>query len=76
MLNSIVGLSALPVLIEDVTLLPDMNLEHAMLATGHLLRVKDPETGMPLSDDLLVPEIGTMFIAGFETSSHTEAWSL
>lgn len=59
-----------------MTSLADMKLKHAMLATGHLLRVKDPETGMPLSDDMLVPEIGTMFIAGFETSSHTEAWSL
>lgn len=46
------------------------------MPAGHLLRVKDPETGLPLTDDLLVPEIGTMFIAGFETSSHTEAWAL
>ena len=43
---------------------------------GQLLRLKDPATGKPLSDDVIMPEIGTMFLAGFETSGHTEAWAL
>ncbi|KAL0037109.1 hypothetical protein WJX79_000879 [Trebouxia sp. C0005] len=43
---------------------------------GQLLRLKDPQTGQLMSDDVLMPEIGTMFLAGFETSGHTEAWAL
>ena len=43
---------------------------------GQLLRLKDPKTGAPMSDDVIMPEIGTMFLAGFETSGHTEAWAL
>ncbi len=43
---------------------------------GQLLGLKDPQTGQLMSDDALMPEIGTMFLAGFETSGHTEAWAL
>lgn len=43
---------------------------------GQLLRLRDPQTGQVMSDDALMPEIGTMFLAGFETSGHTEAWAL
>ena len=43
---------------------------------GQLLRLKDPATGEPMCDDVIMPEIGTMFLAGFETSGHTEAWAL
>ena len=32
---------------------------------AHLLRLRDPITGGPLSDDRLLPEIATFFIAGF-----------
>lgn len=43
---------------------------------GQLLRLENPKTGQLMSDDVLMPEIGTMFLAGFETSGHTEAWAL
>ncbi|KAK9816727.1 hypothetical protein WJX72_004273 [[Myrmecia] bisecta] len=43
---------------------------------GHLLSIKDPDTGKPLADDRLLPEIGTLFLAGFETTGHTAAWIL
>eukprot|EP00884_Botryococcus_braunii_P001263 jgi/Botrbrau1/11137/Bobra.331_1s0007.1 len=43
---------------------------------GRLLRIKDPTSGAPLSDDVLVPQIGIFFAAGFETTAHTLAWVL
>lgn len=43
---------------------------------GQLLRLRDPSTGELLSDEMVMPEIGTMFLAGFETSGHTEAFAL
>lgn len=43
---------------------------------GQLLRMIDASTGKPLSDDVIMPEIATMFLAGFETSGHSEAWTL
>ena len=43
---------------------------------GQLLNLKDPVTGQLMNDNQLQPEIGTMFLAGFETSGHTEAWTL
>ena len=43
---------------------------------GQLLRLRDPGTGQQLSDEMVMPEIGTMFLAGFETSGHTEAFAL
>eukprot|EP00884_Botryococcus_braunii_P003512 jgi/Botrbrau1/13161/Bobra.0187s0109.1 len=39
-----------------------------------LLNTIDPETGKPLSDDLLLPEIGILFLAGFETVSQAMSW--
>lgn len=45
-------------------------------AAGQLLRMTDPSTGEPLSDDVVMPEIATMFLAGFETSGHSETWTL
>ncbi|GIL43618.1 hypothetical protein Vafri_1274 [Volvox africanus] len=39
-------------------------------------RVRHPVTGAPLSRDALVPEIGALMMAGFDTSSHSVAWVL
>ncbi len=47
-----------------------------MTITGHLLRIRDPETKQPLSAAQLMPEVATMFFAGFETTGHTAAWTL
>lgn len=41
---------------------------------AHLLDIKDPETGGPLDDKHLLPEVSTLFMAGFETTGHTAAW--
>ncbi len=43
---------------------------------SHLLRLKDPYTGLPFSDDRLLPEIATFFFAGSDTTGHTGAWAL
>ncbi|CAK0779841.1 hypothetical protein CVIRNUC_004867 [Coccomyxa viridis] len=43
---------------------------------GHLLNVRDPHTGKPLSDDRLLPEVATFFFAGEDTTSHTASWTL
>ncbi|GAB4815786.1 hypothetical protein N2152v2_002832 [Parachlorella kessleri] len=43
---------------------------------AHLLRLQDPLTGGPLPDERLLPEIATFFIAGFDTTGHTMAWTL
>ena len=43
---------------------------------AHLLRLLDPATGLPLSDERLLPEIATLLIAGFDTSAHTMSWTL
>ncbi|CAL8468141.1 g7680 [Coccomyxa elongata] len=43
---------------------------------AHLLDIKDPDTGLPLSDARLLPEISILFMAGFETTGHTAAWTL
>ncbi|CAL8468296.1 g7836 [Coccomyxa elongata] len=43
---------------------------------AHLLRIRDPKTGVPLPDELLLPEIATFFFAGEDTTSHTGAWTL
>ena len=43
---------------------------------AHLLRLRDPATGQPLSDERLLPEIATLLIAGFDTSAHTMSWTL
>ena len=43
---------------------------------AHLLRLKDPLSGGPLSDERLLPEIATLFVAGMDTTAHTSAWTL
>ncbi|CAL8464267.1 g3802 [Coccomyxa elongata] len=55
---------------------------------AHLLRIRDPSTGMPptqpylenvrqpLPDDRIAAEIGVFFTGGFETTGHTIAWAL
>ncbi|CAL5225848.1 g8631 [Coccomyxa viridis] len=43
---------------------------------AHLLDIKDPSTGKPLEDKRLLPEVSTLFMAGFETTGHTAAWVL
>lgn len=43
---------------------------------AHLLRIRDPATGRPLTDEQLAGEVGLMFFAGFETTGHTMAWAL
>lgn len=43
---------------------------------AHLLRLKDPLSGGPLSDERLLPEIATLFVAGTDTTAHTSAWTL
>ncbi|KAK9827620.1 hypothetical protein WJX81_007168 [Elliptochloris bilobata] len=43
---------------------------------GCLLQVPDPHTGKPLADERLLPEVGAIFMAGFDTSGHTATWVL
>ena len=43
---------------------------------AHLLRLRDPETGEPLSDDALVGEFGIFFAAGIETAGNAMAWTM
>ncbi|GAB4815787.1 hypothetical protein N2152v2_002833 [Parachlorella kessleri] len=47
-----------------------------MSLAAHLLRLRDPFTGGPLPDERLLPEIASLFIAGFDTTGHTMAWTL
>eukprot|EP00891_Asterochloris_glomerata_P001568 jgi/Astpho2/1568/Aster-x1016 len=46
--------------------------EHTIAA--HLLRIRDPNTGLPLDERTLQAEIGLLFIAGFETSGNASSW--
>jgi cytochrome P450 len=32
--------------------------------------------GQPLSREQLIPEVGVLMVAGYDTSSHTIAWTL
>ena len=43
---------------------------------AHLLRIQDPSTGQPLSEDLLLPQVSVLFWAGFDTTGNTMAWTL
>ncbi|CAL8465333.1 g4868 [Coccomyxa elongata] len=43
---------------------------------AHLLRLRDPATGGPLSDELLAGEFGMFFTAGLETSGNAISWTL
>lgn len=42
---------------------------------AHLLSVKDPATGKPLTPNQLKAEIATFMAAGFETTSHVSTRS-
>ncbi|KAF6256430.1 cytochrome P450 [Scenedesmus sp. NREL 46B-D3] len=44
--------------------------------TGHLLKVRDPATGQPLSFAQAKAEMGIMMGAGFETTSHALSWTM
>ena len=46
---------------------PVRDSDHSIAA--HLLRIKDPETGAGLSDDLLAGDIGMFFTAGMPSPS-------
>ncbi|KAK9811231.1 hypothetical protein WJX72_000390 [[Myrmecia] bisecta] len=43
---------------------------------AHVLRIRDPDTGLSLPDEELLAQFGILFIAGFETTGHTIAWAL
>ena len=43
---------------------------------AHLMRIQDPKTCQPLSDDLLLPQVSVLFWAGFDTTGNTMAWTL
>lgn len=43
---------------------------------AHLLRLRDPATGMPLPDDLLAGEFGLFFSAGIESAGNAISWTL
>ena len=43
---------------------------------AHLLRIVDPATGSGLPDELLLPEVAILYLAGVETSAHTVAFVL
>ena len=43
---------------------------------AHLLRIVDPATGRGLPDELLLPEVAILYLAGVETSAHTVAFVL
>lgn len=47
-----------------------------MSIAAHLLRLRDPATGQPLSDERLLPELAVLFVAGHDTTAHTMAWTL
>ena len=40
-----------------------------------LMRIRDAN-GQPLSDEVLLPQIAVFFLAGFDTTGHTLAWTL
>ena len=52
----------------------DVDLPDDMLTT--LMRVRDPVTGVGFSQDEVVGQVGTLFLAGHETSATTLAWAL
>eukprot|EP00798_Chlamydomonas_sp_ICE-L_P004446 gene4446-14596_t len=41
-----------------------------------IMRLKDPETGKPMADELLQTNLSGMMIAGFDTSAHSITWAL
>jgi len=49
---------------------------HDVSIAAHLLRLRDPTTGEPLSEDLLVGEFGVYFAAGIESAGNAMSWTL
>ena len=43
---------------------------------ANLMRIRDPNTGELLSDDVLLPQVSVLFWAGFDTTGNTMAWTL
>jgi cytochrome P450 len=43
---------------------------------AHLLRLRHPETGLPLTQEQLAGEFSIFFFAGMDTSAHTAAWAM
>lgn len=43
---------------------------------AQLMRLRDPKTGQPLSDDLQHAQIAIFFWAGYETSGNAMAWAV
>ena len=43
---------------------------------AHLLRLRDPDTGAPLSEDVLTGEFGVYFTAGIESAGNAMSWTL
>lgn len=52
----------------------DAGLPDDMLAT--LMAARDPDTGATLSEDDIIDQVGTLFLAGHETSASTLCWAL
>lgn len=52
----------------------EVDLPDDMLTT--LIRARDPVTGVGFSEDEVVGQVGTLFLAGHETSATTLAWAL
>jgi fatty acid synthase len=47
-----------------------------MSIAAHLLRLRDPATGVLLPDDLLAGEFGLFFSAGLESAGNAIAWAV
>ena len=47
-----------------------------MTVAAQLLRLRDPESGQPLPDDLLAGEFGVFFGAGVETGGNAISWTM
>ncbi|CAD7702104.1 unnamed protein product [Ostreobium quekettii] len=48
--------------------------DHSLWAC--LMRLKDPETGVPLDDELLCPEVATFILAATDTTAHQAMWAM
>ena len=43
---------------------------------AHLLRLRDPQTGAPLGDDLLASEFAVIYAAGLESAANALTWTM
>jgi cytochrome P450 len=48
---------------------------HDVSVCGHLMRLRDPRTGEPLDEDLLVGEFSLFFSAGIESAGNALTWT-